>query len=391
MEHLPIKKSYALQELANVSLIPSFIEEETNLANHSIIPFSKISTIGVAFEPLANAFQNLFLGGAGKSGLYRVTVPNGGTLAQFHGENSFLGSVLTPNGAVGGGQARLNPLVCNPAMLFMAFALNSIDKKLDKIQEFQMEILDFLVQQHRAELKGDLIFLSDVLTHYKLNWNNEKYKSSNHIKVLDIRQAAEKNIIFSQGQINANIQKKSLLHIDQDVTKQLLKIQSGFSDYQLALYSFAFSSFVEILLLENFEEPYLNAVVNKISDYSDQYDSLYASSYDQLENYSKTSIQSRLLKGLSNVSSAAGKKAEKISLFSKSKIDEKLLNAGDKIEEFGESRLNKTMQKIVEKKSSYIQPFIDNINMVNHLFNHTSNVLFDNENIYIEDVVMETA
>ena len=386
MDHLPGNKSVAHRDMANLSLVPSFIEEEVSLVNHTIIPIDKIATIGVAFEPLTTAFQNIFGGGAGGSGLYMVTVPNGGDLAKFRDGRGFLGSVLKPNGAVGGGQAVLEPLVCNPTMLFMALALNNINKKLDAIQEVQMEIIDFLVQQHRAELKGDLIFLSDVLNNYKLNWNSEKFKNSNHIKVLDIRQAAEKNILFSQGQIAARSQKKSFLHIDKDVTKHLNKILSGFSDYQLALYAYAFSTFVEVLLLENFEEAYLNSVVGKIEDYANTYNTLYATTYEQVEDYSKTSLQSRILKGLSTVSSAAGKQAEKVSLFSKAKLDEKLQIAGGKIEEFGESRLDGTMQKMLGKKNSYIQPFIDNIHSVNQLFNKTSQILFDHENIYIEEV-----
>jgi hypothetical protein len=124
-----------------------------------------------------------------------VTVPAGGHLAAFQDGSGYLGSVLNAGNQVAG-QATLTPLVCNPTMLFMAAALANIDKKLDSIQETQQEILDFLVQKDKSELKGDLNFLSDVLNNYKYNWNNEKYINSNHIKVLDIKQSAERKIIF---------------------------------------------------------------------------------------------------------------------------------------------------------------------------------------------------
>ena len=51
-------------------------------------------------------------------------------------------------------------------------ALVNIDKKLDAIQELQQEMMDFLVQKDRAELRGNLIFLSDILNNYRFKKNN---------------------------------------------------------------------------------------------------------------------------------------------------------------------------------------------------------------------------
>ena len=121
------------------------------------------------------------------------------------------------------GQAVLNPMVCNPAMLFMAVALANIDKKLDAIRETQIEIVNFLVQKETSELKVELRFLADMLNNYKYNWNNDKYKSANHIKALDIKQAAERKIDFFKTQIASGIGKKTLFHRDQDVKKSLKK------------------------------------------------------------------------------------------------------------------------------------------------------------------------
>jgi hypothetical protein len=69
---------------------------------------------------LTAAFRNVINGGGATSGLYQVTIPKGAHLAEFKNGSGYLGSVLKENGAVGGGQAVLNPLVCNPTMLFMA-------------------------------------------------------------------------------------------------------------------------------------------------------------------------------------------------------------------------------------------------------------------------------
>lgn len=59
----------------------------------------------------------------GKSGLYRVTIPPKGQMAEFKDGSGFLGSVLNENGSVVSGQARLNPLTYDTLTLFMAATL----------------------------------------------------------------------------------------------------------------------------------------------------------------------------------------------------------------------------------------------------------------------------
>jgi len=47
----------------------------------------------------------------------------------------------------------------------------------------------------------------------------------------------------------------------------------------------------------------------------------------------------------------------------------------------GRKRKNR---QIFDKQSSYIYPFIENINTINALYNHPINMFFDEENIYLE-------
>lgn len=377
------RRNEIAKTMAEIELYPAVVEKTLNVAQYSKFPISRLAAFGTAFEPVTAAFQFVINGGRATSGLYRVTIPNGGQLAQFNKIPAYLGSVLKENGAVGGGQARLNPLVCDPTMLFMAIALANIDKKLDTIQEMQQELMSFLVQKERSELKGDIKFLADTLSNYKHNWNNEKFKNSSHVKVLDIRQAADRKIDFYREQIASKISKKSFLHSDQDVKKQLGDIESEFSDYQLAVYLFAFSSFLEVMLLENFNAAYLDCVTQKIEEHSMQYRELYSKCYDQLEGYSKTSIQSQLLKGLAAANKVAGEAIAKVPVISKSQIDETLIKAGDKLGEFNSKRTGQTLVQFVEKQSAYVRPFVDNINTVNRLYNQPTELLFDQENFYL--------
>ena len=56
-------------------------------------------------------------------------------------------------------------------------------------------------------------------------------------------------------------------------------IESELKDYQLSMYLYAFFSFLEIILLENYDSQYLKSISKKIEDYSFEYRDLYSRSY----------------------------------------------------------------------------------------------------------------
>lgn len=262
-----------LNTMDNLTLCPIFEESKVGLTNYTQLPISRLATLGTAFQPLAAAMQTA-TSGAGGSGLYYVNT-GGKTMFQMKNSTDFIGSLQTSAGTVGGGQARMMQIPCDPTMIFMAAALANIDKKLDVITEMQQEMMCFLTLKEKSEMKGNLTFLYDVFSNYKYNWNNEKYKNSNHTLVLSIKKNAEAKIVFYREQIIAKVNKKSLVHSDQTVSKQLQSVQEQFKDYQLALYTLAFSSFLDVMLLENYEKEYLSAITEKLDDYSVKYKELY--------------------------------------------------------------------------------------------------------------------
>ncbi len=373
------------KELMNMEFIPEIVEmTDINLTEYSKIPLSQFSAMGVAFEPMVSAFQQFLGGGVAKSGLYRVSVPPNMHLAAFKDGSGYLSSALHDANNQGFKQATLNPLSFDPTTLFMAAALVQIDKKLDSIQEMQRELLDFLAQKERSELRGDLNFLTDVVNNYKHNWDNEKYKSSHYIKVLDILQSAERKIDFFKEQIASKSSKKSFFHGDQEVKKLLDKMQIQFKDYQVALYLHAFSSFLQVMLLENFDSAYLESIVSKIKEYSLEYRELYSHVFEKIENLSLTSVQSTLIKGIASVNKKTGEAIAKVPIISKSQMDEGLIKAGEKLEQYGFDRSAKTMQQFLEKQDVFVKPFIDSINTVSRLYNKPLELIFDDDGIYLE-------
>ena len=377
-------KNQVLNAMMNVQYYPVPFEEENIKEKYTKLPLTDIAALGIAFEPLAAAFQSISQMGSGElvGGLYRVTNPTGvsGHLAALKDGSGYISTIVNESGIAG--QARLNPIVLNPTLIFVAIAIKAVDQKLNAILEISEEMFEFLKEKEKAKSRGNLKILEDVLNNYKYNWNNEKYKTNKHIQVQEIKRDAEQSILFHREQIEKKVSKKAFFHGEQDVKSKLKKIQSEFQDYQLSLYLYSFSSFLEVMLLENFEAGYLNSVSNRIEDYSYHYRELYTRCYDQIEEYSKSAIPSQLLKGLAGVNKVAGNAVAKVPIVSKSQIDETLIGAGEWLGNFNSRKTERTMEQFINHQSSCVQPFIENINSVNALYNEPLVILVDRGNLY---------
>lgn len=375
------RKNELLKAMSATELAPLEVKNEISVQTYSKIPLSRLTALGTGFEPVVSAIQQVTSHGQATSGFYKVTIPKGTHLAQFKEKSGFLGTAVGEHGIVG--QAQLNPLLCDPTTLLAAAALANIDKKLDAIQEVQQEMLDFLAQKEKSALKADLNFLMDIQNNYKYNWNSEKYKAANHAKVLDIRQEAARQIDFYQEQIKKQLGKKALLHSDHDVQKMLEKVLGEFKEYQLALYIYGFAYFLEVVLQENYEKAYLSAIAKRIDEMAFQYREFYSLAYSQIENLSKSSLQAHLFGGLSAINKGAGTAIAKIPGINKSQIDETLIEAGERIGAYKNRRVQTTMQQLLERQSSCVRPFIDNINAVNRLYNEPVTLIFNHDTLYL--------
>lgn len=375
------RKNELLKAMSATELAPLEVKNEISVQTYSKIPLSRLTALGTGFEPVVSAIQQVTSHGQATSGFYKVTIPKGTHLAQFKEKSGFLGTAVGEHGIVG--QAQLNPLLCDPTTLLAAAALANIDKKLDAIQEVQQEMLDFLAQKEKSALKADLNFLMDIQNNYKYNWNSEKYKAANHAKVLDIRQEAARQIDFYQERIKKQLGKKALLHSDHDVQKMLEKVQGEFKEYQLALYIYGFAYFLEVVLQENYEKAYLSAIAKRIDEMAFQYREFYSLAYSQIENLSKSSLQAHLFGGLSAINKGAGTAIAKIPGINKSQIDETLIEAGERIGAYKNRRVQTTMQQLLERQSSCVRPFIDNINAVNRLYNEPVTLIFNHDTLYL--------
>lgn len=212
------------------------------------------------------------------------------------------------------------------------------------------------------------------------------YKSSNHTMVLHVRKEAEAKIVLYREQIIAKVNKKSRIHSDKMVNKQLQAVQGQFKDYQLALYMLAFSSFLDVMLLGNYNKEYLSGISAKLDDYSIKYKELYTQYYEEIFEYSSSSVESSIQKKISKTTSAVGEFAEKIPVIEKTQIDETLIARGDKLDDKVTEKVHGQMKQLIEQQGNFVRPFIDNIEDINRLNNDPVQLVVEKDNLYIATI-----
>lgn len=271
----------------------------------------------------------------------------------------------------------------DPLTLVMAAMLVSVGKKLDGIQQTQESILSFLEQDKRAAMQADLNILTDELENYKYNWDNDQYKSNHHMKVLDIKQSAEKNLIFYQQQIASSIEKMPSIHGEQAVNSSVKKLIALFHDERMALYMLAFSSFVEVMLLGNFAAEYLASVAAKVEECDTRYRSQYAQCRDMIRKYASETLEKQAMGTLGTLLKKTGNALASSPVLSKGPVDEWLEAGGDKLLRSNRENAEKVAALFDGERDSGSKRFTDGIKSVERILNNTTDLLFDGENLYL--------
>lgn len=380
MDEKELRKNMA-NEIMEVQFLPTITETSLKEVKYEKYPIKNFAALGVASEPILSAIQNLG-GKTGRSGIYRVNT-NG--MEMFKSSGEYVGALKARDGGVGGGQARMEPLACNPTMLFMSITLLTIENKLDEIKSTQQEMLDFLKSKEKAQTIGNLNTLIDILNNYKFNCDNEKYKTNKHILVQDIKRNSEQSILLYRDLIQNIMCKKELIHSDQEINSKIKKIDEDFKEYQLALYLYSFSSFLEVMLLENFNKNYIIGVRDKITEYEFNYKELYTKCYNNIESSTEKSIQTILTKWLANASKGTGKLISKIPFVSKGKVDELFIDSENSLREISEKRNNKNIHKLIRNSIKRTNPFVESLDKVNVIYNESIDILIDKNNLYLVD------
>ena len=379
-----MEKNEPVAASMNVNYLPE-LPDEVDTAETMKFPLSKLPSAGALLSSVKNVFDAGFMPGG--EGIYKVVFKEGvtGTLAAAKDGSGLLGTIVNSTEGIAG-QARLVQLPLDPTSLFMAIAIASIDAKLSDIQETQKTILTFIENDKKAHLKGNLDILMDIMKDYHYNWNNELFIKDSHMKSLDIQQESKQNVIFYQEQIKVLLKKNKLIHVNADFEKASMEIQKQLRNYQLALYTYAFASFLDVMLKKNFNYDYVNSISARIIKASQEYREVYTNCYDCISRFGSTSVETLAMKGLGEINKLAGKAIAAIPVVGNGPVDEALISTGDKFEKHSTKKLDANLHVIKQNQMVNINSFADSISRVGKLFNEPIELMFDKDNVYARSV-----
>ena len=377
-------------EMIKAEYFPSVSRGEIVRRSKYRMSLRDLSGLGSGFSLAAAAFAKAAKTAPSGEVLYRCVFPKGvhGKLAAFKDGSGLLGTIINEKGIAA--QARWIPvkggsteMVFDPVTLALAVVMMEIKKKLDIIQETQVEILQFLHRDKESELEGSINALADILEQYRFNDDNAIWKSGKLTVVTTIKGKAESNIIFYRKCIAAEMDKQRAFHSYSDAEKVKKSLERFFKYYQLSVYLSAYASFLEVVLAGNYEQDYLEHMAAKIREYAFQYRMDYSNCYERLEEYMKGSLQAVVLGRIGKAGTAAGKMLAKVPILSKGPVDEALIMAGKKIEGAGVDRGKTAMKDFRNIRDAGTEVFARNIETFNELCNRPLEVLFDGDEVYL--------
>ena len=185
-------------------------------------------------------------------------------------------------------------------------------------------MFEYMRQKDKAELRGNVKTLEDVLEAYRYNWNNDIWRKNAHMKVVGIKQETEKAIIHLRAQIRTKMGEKSPVELRLAVGGRLDKVLDRLKEYQLATYTYSFAAFLEPMLSENFDEANLDAIAAKIGDRVNEYRELYTECYNAIEESSKGAADAVALRGASAAFAGLGAFVKQTPLGERTSVDEAL-------------------------------------------------------------------
>ena len=386
--------------LAGAILKPEELEAQAvDLSRYQKIPFAELSGLGGAIAELIPQFRTIVeTTEIPMDGLFKAINPKTGKVMKdlmFHSKQvpgAFVGSLQQEGGAFDQAafvrasavkQTVSTVAAADPATLMLAAGIMAMSRKLDAIEEGQQRIMSFLEKDRDARLRGNLVFLLNVFTAYRTNWNNATFKASQHLKTQDIKQESEQNILFCRSMLGDDMKKRKLLVSRMDVRKSLQKVIQDLGNYRLAVYLYAFASFMEIVLLENFNAEYLRSVSGRIREEVFRYAELYTQAYTRFEDMALSSLESGAVRGAALVSRGLGKVVEKIPVVSRGRLDEDLIETGRRLEEFRDGSAEDLLASLRALRSCEVKQFVDLIGTVDELHNGEPEILVGGDALYV--------
>lgn len=385
------EENTSLEEVTNSMLVDARSKSTEN--NALSVPIAQLSTLGAGVSSLIPALNTVTqTTTVATEGLYRVVNAGAGDILKVAKDGTSWGALKTAGGAskmaklqeAGSLSATTQTAAAiNPATMMMAVALFSIEQELGKNEEMQKQILSFLEIEKESEIEADVETLMNIVRNYKLSWDNEHFGVSNHKLVLDIQRTARKNMNAYQKKVAEAIEKKQLLVAQANVKQSFNNLEKRFKYYRLSLYTFSLASLMEVMLSGNFKEEYITGIKDEISKMTDTYRSLFEKSSLYLEKMGKSAIDTSVLKGIGEAGKTVGRFIGNIPLVKEGPVDEFLQDKGDVLKQSAIEMKQEMVRRFAAISNPETSVFIDKMDDMIQIYNHTEQICFDDKQIYL--------
>ena len=378
MEEIMQKKA---EIMLDVEMVPDVIDSIPH-EGYKKYSFGDLAAGGAVLSTVFNLASSAF---SGVSDIYRVTIPQGTSLASFKDGSGFLGTALGKNGQIAA-QARLNPvqpIPIDPTAVFMAIAVANITMKLNEIQETQKEILEFLEKREQSKVLGSARVLDEISKDIRFHWNNEQYRNNKYIQVQEIKREAEQNIIFYKERVDKIAQHDSFIHFETDLDDILKEFADEFRFYKLSMEMYARASLLETLLLEDFESEYLNGIAERLQEMSEQQALFYEKCREGLEKYARSTAESFFTGVGSGVVKGAGTVLSWIPLVNDTGVDNALKETSERMDNSIDEKVKRKFAEIDEFKVGATEKYVEDIKQIDTMYSKPMNLIFDKKTVYV--------
>lgn len=222
-----------------------------------------------------------------------------------------------------------------------------------------------------------------IVKKYKLNWDNEYFVASNHKLVLDIQRTARKNMNAYQKKVNEILKAKQFIIGQSKVNSMLVDLEKKFQYYRLSLYTFSLASMMEVMLGGNFKEEYITGIRDEIRAMSDKYRELFSDCSVRLEKLSNNAVEANVIKGIGTAGKLVGKFIGNIPIVKEGPVDEFLQDTGDKLHRNAAGMEIKAVKAFAILGNPETRVFLEKMDDMVQIYNHTSQICFDKERIYL--------
>lgn len=113
----------------------------------------------------------------------------------------------------------------------------------------------------------------------------------------------------------------------------------------IAFFNYAYSLYLQVMLLGNFDESYIQNVIEDLNQLKKDYDTLYNQINQHIEKYTKNSLDHQMLDGLADAHKIAGDVLNNIPVIGDTPIQDIIKGTGKNIKLFNKKNIGMSLKK----------------------------------------------